>query len=126
MAPGGEIDREGATVGLDAIVADMNGLALVPWVLSLGPTHAHRVAQFGALKIRPTVGRLKSRATQAIPNPENRRRVWAEGCHMKSLNDEAAFRNAVAYVRHHTAEGSLVFEWHPEPKPGPRGAGLGE
>src|SRR5260370_14604629 len=42
-------------LGLRAVVGDMKQLPLVPRILSFGKNHIHFVAQFGALKIRPTV-----------------------------------------------------------------------
>jgi hypothetical protein len=96
---------------LTAIVDQINQLALMPVILAVGAWHVHLVAQFGALAIRPTVGRLKSFATRALPNPGNRKRVWADGCHMKSLPSETALSHAINYVRRHEAEGAVVREW---------------
>ncbi len=98
-------------LALDAVVNDIGQLQVAPRILGFGATHVHLVAKFGLLKIRPTVGRWKSHATRALPNPGTRRRVWAEGCHMKSLTDEEAFNNAVNYVRDHVNEGALIHEW---------------
>jgi hypothetical protein len=94
-----------------AVVSEINSLAIVPRILGFGRTHSHLLAQFGALPIRSTVGRFKSAGTRALPNPGTRRRVWADGCHMKSVAGEIAYVSAVDYIRRHAEEGALIYEW---------------
>jgi hypothetical protein len=97
---------------LPAIVKEVNLLPLIPRILAVDNTHLHLIAQFGALLIRPTMGRLKSAGTGAIPNPGDRPRVWTDGCHMKSLPNRRALETAIAYVQRHAAQGALVYEWN--------------
>lgn len=94
-----------------AIVQQLDLLPMEPVILGVGPDHVHLVACFGELRIRPTVGRLKSFATRAVPNPGNRKRLWTKECHMESLETEAALEYAVAYVRQHAEQGALIHEW---------------
>lgn len=98
-------------LALTAVVQEIATLSLVPHILSIGRWHVHLVSEFGLLRIRPTVGRLKSTATRALPNPGTRKRVWTDGCHMESLTTTTAVNNAVEYVRRHRDEGALIHEW---------------
>jgi hypothetical protein len=103
-------------LALPAIVADIEKLhPMRPRIMSLGDWHVHLLAKFGTLKIRPTVGRLKQTATDAIPNPGTRKRIWVAGCHMVSVKDEKHYQNLVNYVSGHRDEGALIHEW-PEPE----------
>jgi hypothetical protein len=103
---------EEQALAFSAVVAEINYLPMLPRVLAFGRTHSHLLAQFGELKIRPTVGRFKSAGTRALANPGNRPRVWAEGCHMESIPDEDdALQNATNYIRGHAAQGALIYEW---------------
>jgi hypothetical protein len=105
------LTRAEQEIVLASLVDEINQLPLAPVILSVGTWHNHLIAEFGSLLIRPTVGRLKARATRDIPNPGNRKRIWADGCHMKSLPTDDALQQAFAYVRRHKDEGALIYEW---------------
>ncbi|MFN4261319.1 MAG: hypothetical protein ACK4RK_18700 [Gemmataceae bacterium] len=112
MCPGAvTLTPEEQQLVLNALVEDINLLPVQPHILSVGDWHIHFIAQFGALRIRPTVGRLKLHATLAIPKRTARKQIWAQGCHMKSLPDEEALTNGIDYVRRHVEEGALIYEW---------------
>jgi len=86
----------------------------VPAILSLSKSHVHLVAQFGELKIRTVVGRLKAAATRAIRQEALKTAsTWAAGCHMKSLYQEADFTAAFRYVLEHRSEGAVLHRWDP-------------
>lgn len=99
---------------LAAIVNDIAELPMTPAVMSVGTDHVHLLARFGSLKIRPTVGRLKSMATRAIKEADptfDPNRAWAKDCHERRLDDESAYRTGFAYVQRHTDEGALIHIW---------------
>ena len=97
---------------LGAIAEDIDDSPLVPSILAMGAEHVHLLAKFGSLRIRPTVGRLKSAATQQLhahgfdaPQP------WAKGCHMESMPNEDAFLQAFEYIRGHENDGAVIRIW---------------
>ena len=94
---------------------DIESLPVVPAILSVAPCHVHVIAKFGGLKIRPTVGRFRSAATQRLHECgiENQR-IWAKGCHMESLPDEDAFLQAFEYVRQHDKQKAQLKIWQLE------------
>ena len=94
-----------------AMMAEIDGLPIRPRILGTGTWHVHLIARFGSSRIRPSVGRLKSSATRAIPNPGSRKRLWAKGCHMGSLDTERSLEEGIEYVRRHADEGALIHEW---------------
>jgi hypothetical protein len=99
-------------IALDAFVMRIAELPpMVPRILSVGDWHMHLLAKFGSRKIRPTVGSLKQAATEAIPNPGNRKRIWGYNCHMDSVKDRRHYQNLIRYVRCHRDEGALIYEW---------------
>jgi len=96
---------------LNAVAEEINGIAIQPRIMSVAPTHAHLIARFGSLLIRPTVKRLKSAATRALPHFGLGNRPWVRGCHMRSLPDDEALANAVVYVGRHVNEDGVVYVW---------------
>ena len=100
----------------DAFIAEIESLPLNPLILAVSRQHSHLIAQFGSLLIRPTVGRLKAAATRAVPNPGDRKRIWAVDCHMESLKGGEAVQNAYNYVRRHEEERALIHDWTYKPK----------
>ncbi len=103
---------EEITIASDTIAAECGPAGIVPAVWALGPVHAHLLARFGPLPIRPTVGRLKAAATRELHavgfKPE---RVWCRNAHMRSKPVGRPFEGAFAYVAKHTREGSRVVVW---------------
>lgn len=96
----------------DAIVEDVAEMPITPAIMSVGHSHIHLLAQFGGLKIRKAVGRLKSAATRKLREDGFRaKRGWTKGCDMKSKTNAKAFENAYRYVRRHREQGCLVYEW---------------
>ncbi len=99
----------------EAIADDCDTLPVVPAILSVAETHAHMVAKFGDLRIRRVVGRWRSAATRRLHASGNDTvRLWAKGCHMQSLPDEAAFRQAYEYVKAHDQQGAVIRIWRRE------------
>lgn len=95
-----------------AMVRDLSQISVAPAILSIAPTHCHLVAKFGALKIRSVVGRLKFAASREVHDSGSRMgRIWAKGCHMKSLPRPEAFDEAIRYVADHKSAGALVHQW---------------
>jgi len=95
-----------------ALVAEIDRVRIVPATLAVAESHIHFVAQFGDLRIRPVVGRLKAAATLAIKQQgPTDAPVWAAGCHMKSLYGEDDFVAAFRYVQQHGCEGAVVHKW---------------
>lgn len=89
---------------------------LNPLILAVGQQHCHLVAEFGNHTIRPTVGVFKAAATRSIPNPGDRKRIWAVECHMESLKAGDGVENAYNYVRRHEEQGFLIHDWTYKPK----------
>lgn len=102
---------------LEAIVEDVESLAISPAILAVAGRHVHMIAKFGGFKIRPTVGRFRFAATKRLTEHElhdGENRLWAKGCHMQSLPNKEAFLQALEYVRHHVDEGAEVYIWQLE------------
>ncbi|MBW3598536.1 MAG: hypothetical protein KY475_14850 [Planctomycetes bacterium] len=96
----------------DAVVEEVAEMPITPAIMSVGHSHIHLLAQFGRLKIRKGVGRLKSAATKKLrENGFTEKRPWTKGCDMKSKSDPRAFENAYRYVQRHLEQGCLVYEW---------------
>lgn len=103
-------------IAIEAFADEIEEIGLNPLIMSVAAEHTHLIAEFGRFQIRPTVGRLKSAATRAIPNPGDRNRLWAVDCHMESLKDGDAVENAYNYVREHEKDGALIRDWTYRPK----------
>ncbi len=100
---------------LEAIVDDIDRSPIVASLLTVGVEHVHLLAKFGSLRIRPTVGRFKSAATQRLhAHGFDNQRPWAKGCHMESMPDEEAFLGAFEYVRQHEHNGAVSRIWQLE------------
>ena len=109
------LSSEQRTIVDGALAADLAKLSLVPAIQSVAAQHVHLLAKFGSLRIRPTVGRLKSAATQKLHECGIASlRIWAKGEHMESLPTEQLFLNAFEYVRRHEDEGAVVRIWRME------------
>jgi hypothetical protein len=104
------LTREEQNAALQAIVDELTCLHIPTDIVAVNTDHVHLIARFGSHSIRPTVGRLKSGATRAIPNPGDRKRIWTKNCHMESLNSDEDLHNAVAYVRCHREQGAIIWE----------------
>ena len=96
---------------LDVILREIEHLPIEPCALAVGPTHVHLLARFGAVKIRPTIARLKSAATRALAGFGQGKRLWCRGCHSKSLPDEVALRRALDYVCRHVSQDAVLHVW---------------
>jgi hypothetical protein len=102
---------------LAAIVEEIAQINVVPAIMSLGDWHVHLLCQFGKLKIRPTVGRLKAAATRALNSQGfQAKRPWTKGCNLRSKTTRRACRNAYKYVRDHRDQSCLIYEWPIDPK----------
>lgn len=96
----------------DAVVAEVDKLHLPSAILAVGGQHCHLRAKFGALKIRATVGVLKSEATKAMRALGfHRDQYWATECHMKSKSEGKEFGDAFGYVGRHVDEGAVIYIW---------------
>jgi hypothetical protein len=100
-------------IARSALVAEIEHVQIVPAILAVAKSHVHLVAQFGDLRIRHVVGRLKAVATLSIRKQQSspHARIWAAGCHMKSLSSEDDFATAFRYVVEHRERGALVHRW---------------
>ena len=103
--------RTESRVSLNAMVEEINGIEVQPRIISVAPTHVHFIARFGRLEIRPTVKRIKSAATRAMPRFGDGKFPWVRGCHMESLPDDDALRKAVDYVSKHVLEDAVIYVW---------------
>ena len=109
-----ELSDEQVRVAADAFAADVDETRMVGAALAIGGAHAHFLAKFGPLPIRPTCGRFKAQATDALhlagfPHP----RVWCRGVHMTSKEQGGQFADAFRYVCNHVREGAIVKVWAP-------------
>ena len=96
----------------DALARECGPAGIVPAVWALGPVHAHLLARFGPLPIRPTAGRLKAAATRALHGSGFAgERVWCRNVHMKSKPVGAPFAGSFGYVAKHVREGARVIVW---------------
>jgi hypothetical protein len=95
-----------------ALVGEIATIRIVPAILAVAKHHAHFIAQFGELEIRPTIGRLKAAATRSMRNASfDAPLLWAKGCHMESLNSDDDFLGAYQYVEQHQAQGAAIHKW---------------
>jgi len=102
---------------LDAIIAEIAQISVVPAIISLGKWHVHWLCHFGTLKIRPTVGRVKAAATRELNTLGFQgKRPWTKGCNMRSKRTRRECRNAYKYVRDHREQDCLIYEWPIDPK----------
>lgn len=96
----------------EAIVEEAAFIPISPAVLAVGRDHAHFLAKFGMLLIRPTIGRLKAAAVRRLHDAgAASHRIWCRNCHMKSKAGGEEFRMAFHYVRRHETEGAFVYVW---------------
>ncbi len=96
---------------LPALVKELADIPLHASAIAVGTSHVHLLAKFAERRIRKTVGRLKAAATRAIHEADpafQPKRIWAKGCHMKSKETEAEYRNALNYIKRHVDEGALI------------------
>ncbi|HXY32980.1 MAG TPA: hypothetical protein VEI07_02070 [Planctomycetaceae bacterium] len=99
-------------IACSALVAEIDHLRIVPAILAVAKSHVHLVAQFGEIKIRTVVGRLKAAATRSLRQGAlTTAPTWATGCHMKSLYREADFTAGFRYVVEHREEGAVLHRW---------------
>ena len=97
---------------LKAVIDQIKKLSIVPAALAVGSEHAHLLAKFGSLKIRPTAGVLKGEATKALRETGfSEDQIWGAECHMKSKKEGCEFQIALRYVANHINEGAVVFIW---------------
>jgi hypothetical protein len=107
-----ELSKEEQQRVCNSIVDELIVIPVVPAVLSVGNVHVHLLAIFGKLLIRPTVGRLKARATRELNEAGFiGKRVWSKNCHMVSKDTADKLQNAYNYVAKHVEEGCLVHRW---------------
>ncbi|QDT18028.1 hypothetical protein [Alienimonas californiensis] len=100
---------------LEAMVEEFDVIGVKPSILALNDWHVHTLIRVGGYPIRTAVGRLKAAASRLLSQYEIKPdKVWAQGCHMKSKDDDGAVLAAFQYVRNHESEGALVHTWfHP-------------
>jgi hypothetical protein len=100
-------------IACSALVTEIERVRIVPAIIAVAKSHVHFVAQFGELRIRHVVGRLKAAATLSIKNRESPEggSIWATGCHMKSLYRADDFSSAFRYVDDHREEAAVVHRW---------------
>ena len=104
-------------IALRAIVSEIAEIDVVPAIISLGRWHVHWLCRFETLKIRTVVGRVKAAATRELNvRGFQGKRPWTKGCNMKSKATRLECRNAYRYVRNHSQQGCLVYEWKIDPK----------
>ena len=72
-------------IAFRAMVEEINQIAIVPAIISVGRWHVHWLCYFGTLRIRSVVGRVKAAATRELNlNGFHGKRPWAKGCNIKS------------------------------------------
>jgi hypothetical protein len=104
-------------IALQAVVAEIGEIPIVPAIISLGPWHVHWLCHFGTFKIRSVVGRVKAAAARELNvSGFEGKRPWAKGCNMRSKRTRLECRNAYQYVRKHREQGCLIYEWKIDPK----------
>ena len=100
---------------LEAMIEEFGAIPVEPAIVAVGDWHVHTLIRVGGYPIRTGVGRLKAAASRLLSQYEMKPpKVWAQGCHMFSKDDDRAIRKAFDYVRDHADEGALVHSWfHP-------------
>ena len=100
---------------LEAMVEEFDLIRVEPSILAINDWHVHTLVRVGGYPIRTAVGRLKAAASRLLSQYDMKpNKVWAQGCHMFSKDDDPAIRRAFNYVRDHADEGALVYTWfHP-------------
>jgi hypothetical protein len=107
-----QLTSEQQQIAMTALIGDMAVLPVTPACVAIDAQHVHLLTEFGRLNIRNTVARLKSVITRALGGRlQSVKRFWATGCHMRSLPDDAAYRNALHYVCRHREQGAMVHVW---------------
>ncbi|MFI4859516.1 MAG: hypothetical protein ACIAXF_02420 [Phycisphaerales bacterium JB063] len=79
-------------------------------VACVGGMHAHLLAELpGSVdEAKAVVGVAKKTASQAV-RATIAGRVWARGCGLKPIRDEAHQRNTFRYIERHTDDGAAVW-----------------
>ena len=106
------LSAEQMKVALDAIVAEIAEIPIVPAILSLGEWHVHWLCYFGPLKIKRVVERVKAAATRKLNSLGfSGKRPWTRDCNIRSKSNRQACRNAYRYIKQHLEQGCLIHEW---------------
>ncbi len=104
-------------LSLDAIIAEISKIPIVPAILSLGEWHVHWLCYFGPFGIDPVVERVKAAATRELKAQGfTGKRPWTRGCNMRSKSNRQACRNAYQYIKRHLDQGCLIHEWPIDPE----------
>src|SRR6476620_4628784 len=102
------LDAEQMQIAIDAIVAEIAEIPVVPAILSLGEWHVHWLCYFGPLAIDPVVERIKAAATRELNSHGFAgKRPWTRGLNMRSKSTRQACRNAYRYAKRHLEQGCL-------------------
>ena len=109
--PAVRLSRSECRIVLESMVARINEIPIQPRVIAVGCWHVHLIAQFGPNWIKPIIKQVKEAGTKSLSRFDADRRLWAGGAHIKSLPDDEALRNAIAYVTKHGLEGAAVYRW---------------
>ena len=80
--------------------------------IAVAGTHAHILACVGSQDAKPIIGRAKQAASHRVRDrlPGT---VWAQGCHVVRVRDEAHYRSVVNYIARHAEDGACVWN-HPD------------
>lgn len=91
-----------------AVLSKLSKLKLDARALAVGSTHCHLLLHVGAEDAKPLIGRVKQFASHAIGGvmPGT---VWADGCAVDRIRDEAHYRSAIAYILEHSHEGAWTW-----------------
>jgi len=66
--------------------------------ISVGGQHAHAAFEWAGDDVKPLIGRVKKVASHRVRD-ELPGRIWALGCKIVRVRDEAHWRNVVSYVK---------------------------
>ena len=105
-------DRRRMGCCLEAMREEFDLIRVEPACVAVGDWHVHALLRVGGYPIRTAVGRLKAAASRLLGQYDLKPpKVWADGCHMVSKDDDAAVRRAFDYVLKHADEGALTHTW---------------
>jgi hypothetical protein len=110
-------DVKQTKIAFDAMVSEINQIAVAPAIISVGSWHVHWLCYFGTLAIRKTVARVKAGATRELNgNGFSGKRPWTKGCNIKSKATREECRAAYRYIAKHVDQGCLIYKWKIDPR----------
>ncbi len=113
--PPARLDESRRSIVAAAFAEEFDLIPPVPSVLAIDAVHVHLLVRTGSYSLRNAAGRLKAAASRHLHLAGfTQRKVWCQGCHLKSKDTPAEIRGAFDYICRHQREGVTIHIWrHP-------------